>query len=51
MYVTKLLSLRPCQHVPFFSKQGVFLSVSAYRLQVSGDRKRIFSKRSPAWRV
>ena len=46
---------------PFLFTKGVFFIVSAYRLQVSGDRKRIFSKRifskrifskrSPAWLV
>ena len=51
MCVTKLLSLRPRQHVSFFvQKRSFFSSVSAYRLQVSGDRKRIFSKRFPVWR-
>ena len=45
----------PANTYPFLSTKGVFFIVSAYRLQVSGDRKRIFSKRifskrSPAWR-
>ena len=55
MCVTKLLSLSPSQHVSVSVHKRSFFIVSAYRLQVSGDRKRIFSKRifskrSPAWR-